>query len=166
MHVHDHGHGPAHGHRAGTRIALLGVFALTLAFAAVEIAGGVLTGSLALLADAGHMLSDTFAIALALFAVSLARLPATARRSFGLQRAEILAAFVNGLTLVLVSGWIAWEAIQRLDERPRLLGGWMLAVAAVGIGVNAAAAVILLLMIMVFVVAYFLLVARRTEETR
>jgi cobalt-zinc-cadmium efflux system protein len=123
---------------------LLGVFALTLAFAAVEIAGGILTGSLALLADAGHMLSDTFAIGLALFAVSLARLPATARRSFGLQRAEILAAFVNGLTLVLVSGWIAWEAIQRLDERPRLLGGWMLAVAAVGIAVNVAAAAILM----------------------
>jgi cobalt-zinc-cadmium efflux system protein len=123
---------------------LLGVFALTLAFAAVEIAGGVLTGSLALLADAGHMLTDTFAIGLVLFAVSLARLPATARRSFGLQRAEILAAFVNGLTLVLVSGWIAWEAIQRLDERPRLLGGWMLAVAAVGMAVNAAAAAILM----------------------
>jgi cobalt-zinc-cadmium efflux system protein len=144
MHVHDHEHGPAHGHRAATRRALLGVFALTLAFAGVEIAGGILTGSLALLADAGHMLSDTFAIGLALFAVSLARLPATARRSFGLQRAEILAAFVNGLTLVLVSGWIAWEAIQRLDERPRLLGGWMLAVAAVGIAVNVAAAAILM----------------------
>jgi cobalt-zinc-cadmium efflux system protein len=144
MHVHDHGRGPAYGHRAATRRALLGVFALTLAFAAVEIAGGILTGSLALLADAGHMLSDTFAIGLALFAVSLARLPATARRSFGLQRAEILAAFVNGLTLVLVSGWIAWEAIGRLDERPRLLGGWMLAVAAAGIAVNVAAAAILM----------------------
>lgn len=144
MHVHDHGRAHAHGRRATSRRALLGVFALTLAFAAVEVAGGVLTGSLALLADAGHMLSDTFAIGLALFAVSLARRPATARRSFGLQRAEILAAFVNGLTLVLVSGWIAWEAIQRLDERPKLLGGWMLAVAAVGIAVNAAAAAILM----------------------
>lgn len=144
MHVHDHGPGHAHGHRAASRRALLGVLALTLVLAAVEIAGGVLTGSLALLADAGHMLSDTFAIGLALFAVSLARRPATTRRSFGLQRAEILAAFVNGLTLVLVSGWIAWEAIQRLDERPKLLGGWMLAVAAAGIAVNAAGAAILM----------------------
>lgn len=144
MHSHDHGRGHAHGHRVASQRALLGVFALTLAFTAVEIAGGILTGSLALLADAGHMLSDTFAIGLALFAVSLTRRPATARRSFGLQRAEILAAFVNGLTLVLVGGWIAWEAIQRLDERPKLLGGWMLAVAAVGIAVNAVAAAILM----------------------
>ena len=110
----------------------------------VEIAGGVWTGSLALLADAGHMFSDTFAIGLALVAVTLARRPSTPRRSFGFQRAEILAAFVNGLTLVLVSGWIVWEAIGRLDDPPELLGGWMVLFAAIGLVVNAAAAGILI----------------------
>jgi len=138
------GHAHARGLRDASRRAMLGVLVLTIAFTAVEIVGGVLTGSLALLADAGHMFSDTFAIGLALAAVTLAGRPSTPLRSFGFQRAEILAAFVNGLTLVLVSGWIAWEAVQRLDERPEVLGGWMLAVAAVGLLVNSVAAAILL----------------------
>ena len=117
---------------------------LTLAFTAVEIAGGIWTGSLALLADAGHMVSDNVAIVLALVAVTLARRPSTPTRSFGLQRAEILAAFVNGLTLVLVSGWIVWEAIQRFGDTPEILGGWMLVVALVGLLVNVLAATILI----------------------
>jgi cobalt-zinc-cadmium efflux system protein len=139
---HQHaGHGL--GAEGTSRRALLAVLALTMGFTGVEVVGGLLTGSLALLADAGHMLSDTFAIGLALAAVTLARRPSTPRRSFGFQRAEILAAFVNGLVLVLVSGWIVWEAIGRLDERPELLGGWMLAVAVAGLAVNAGAALIL-----------------------
>ncbi len=142
-HAHRHAHGHGHGHGGASRSALVTVLALTLALTVVEVAGGLLTGSLALLADAGHMLSDTFAIGLALAAVTLARRPSTPRRSFGFRRAEILAAFVNGLTLVLVSGWIVWEAVARLDERPELLGGWMLGVAVVGLAVNAAAAAIL-----------------------
>jgi len=145
MHARHHGgHGHAHDHRDASRRALLGVLVLTVAFTAVEVVGGVLTGSLALLADAGHMLSDTFAIGLALAAVTLARRPSTPRRSFGFQRAEILAAFVNGLALVLVSGWIAWEAVRRLDDRPDVLGGWMLAVAVAGLAVNTLGAAILL----------------------
>jgi len=120
------------------------VLLLTLAFTAVEIAGGIWTGSLALLADAGHMVSDNVAIVLALVAVTLARRPSTPTRSFGLQRAEILAAFVNGLTLVLVSGWIVWEAIQRFGDTPEILGGWMLVVALVGLLVNVLAATILI----------------------
>jgi cobalt-zinc-cadmium efflux system protein len=120
------------------------VLLLTLAFTAVEIAGGIWTGSLALLADAGHMVSDNVAIVLALVAVTLARRPSTPTRSFGLQRAEILAAFVNGLTLVLVSGWIVWEAIQRFGDAPEILGGWMLVVALVGLLVNVLAATILI----------------------
>jgi cobalt-zinc-cadmium efflux system protein len=133
-----------HDHRSGSRRALLWVLGLTLAFTAVEVVGGIWTDSLALLADAGHMLSDNVALGLALLAVTLARRPSTPRRSFGLQRAEILAAFVNGLTLVLVSGWIVWEAIQRFGETPEILGGWMLVVALVGLLVNALAAAILI----------------------
>jgi cobalt-zinc-cadmium efflux system protein len=120
------------------------VLLLTLAFTVVEIAGGIWTDSLALLADAGHMVSDNIAIVLALVAVTLARRPSTPTRSFGLQRAEILAAFVNGLTLVLVSGWIVWEAIQRFGDTPEILGGWMLVVALVGLLVNVLAATILI----------------------
>jgi cobalt-zinc-cadmium efflux system protein len=143
MSQHDHAH-HAHDHRSSSRRALLWVLGLTLAFTAVEIAGGIWTDSLALLADAGHMVSDNVAIALALLAVTLARRPSTPARSFGLQRAEILAAFVNGLTLVAVSGWIVWEAIQRLGDTPEILGGWMLVVAVAGLVVNAAAAAILI----------------------
>ena len=140
-HGHDH-HG--HDHRSASRRALLWVLGLTLAFTAVEIAGGIWTDSLALLADAGHMVSDNVAIVLALVAVTLARRPSTPTRSFGLQRAEILAAFVNGLTLVLVSGWIVWEAVQRFDDTPEILGGWMLVVALAGLLVNVLAATILI----------------------
>lgn len=117
---------------------------LTLAFTVVEVAGGFFTGSLALLADAGHMVSDVLAISLALVAVTLARRPTTARRSFGFQRAEILAAFVNGLALVVVGAWIVWEALQRLDDPPEILGGWMLVVALCGLAVNAVSAAILI----------------------
>jgi cobalt-zinc-cadmium efflux system protein len=120
------------------------VLVLTVVFTVVEVAAGFFTGSLAVLADAGHMLSDTFAIALALVALTLAARPATPGRSFGFQRAEILAAFVNGLTLVLISGWIVWEAAQRFRDPPEVLGGWMLAVAVVGLAVNAVSALILM----------------------
>ena len=140
LHVHADG---LHDHRRASRRALLVVLLLTVGVTALEVAGGLWTGSLALLADAGHMLSDTFSTALALVALTLAQRPSTPRRSFGFQRAEILAAFVNGLLLVLVSGWIAWEALQRLDERPELLGGWMLAIAAVGLAANVVAVAIL-----------------------
>ena len=144
-HTHRHAphHGHAHDHRSASRRALLAVLVLTLAFTVVEVVGGVLTGSLALLADAGHMVSDVLAIGLALVALTLAQRPSSARRSFGFQRAEILAAFVNGLALVLVSAWIVWEAIGRLDDPPEILGGWMLLVALTGLAVNAGAAAIL-----------------------
>ena len=134
----------AHEHRRASSRALAVVLALAVGFTVVEIVGGIFTGSLALLADAGHMLFDTVAIGLALVAIALARRPATPRRSFGFQRAEILAAFVNGLTLVLVSGWITWEAIQRFRDPPEILGGWMFAVAVAGLAVNAVSAGILL----------------------
>ena len=140
---HDHS-SAGHDHRGASRRALLAVLVLTLGFTLVEVVGGVLTDSLALLADAGHMLSDTFAIGLALVAITLARRPSTPQRSFGLQRAEILAAFVNGLALVAVSGWVVWEAVRRFRDPPEVLGGWMLAVALAGLGVNALAAWLLM----------------------
>jgi len=143
-HGHGHRHGHAHDHRSASRRALLVVLGLTLAFTLVEVAGGIFTDSLALLADAGHMVSDAFSIGLALVAVTLAQRPASPRRSFGFQRAEIIAAFVNGIGLVLVSAWIVWEAIRRLDDPPEVLGGWMLVVALAGLAVNATAAAILM----------------------
>jgi cobalt-zinc-cadmium efflux system protein len=137
--VHDH---HAHGLRGSTR-ALAVVLALTACYTVAEAVGGVLTGSLALLADAGHMLSDTSALAIALFAAWLAQRPATPERSFGFRRAEILAALANGVGLVAISIWIFVEAFQRLADPPDVLGGWMLAVAAGGVAVNLFAATLL-----------------------
>jgi cobalt-zinc-cadmium efflux system protein len=132
-----------HTHRAGSRRALGLVLALTVAYTGAEIAGGLLTGSLALLADAGHMLGDSAALALALGAAWLATRPATPERSFGFRRAEILAALANGVALVAIAIWVFVEVIRRLDHPPHVLGGWMLLVAGIGLGVNLAAARIL-----------------------
>jgi cobalt-zinc-cadmium efflux system protein len=129
--------------RGKNRRALAVVLALTASFTVVEVIGGLLTGSLALLADAGHMLSDNLSLGLALFAVWLAGRPATPERSFGYQRAEILAALANGVTLVAISIWIFIEAYSRLWEPPGILGGPMLAVATLGLLVNALSAIIL-----------------------
>jgi cobalt-zinc-cadmium efflux system protein len=138
---HHHEHSHDHGN-AGRR-ALAIVFALTAGFMVVEVIGGLLTGSLALLADAGHMLSDAVSLGVALFAVWLAARPATPQRSFGYKRAEILAALFNGVTLVAISVWIFYEAYRRLSEPPEILGAPMLAVAVVGLLVNVAGAAIL-----------------------
>jgi cobalt-zinc-cadmium efflux system protein len=119
------------------------VLALTLAFTAVEVVGGLLTGSLALLADAAHMLSDNLAITIALLAVWLAGRPSTPERSFGWQRAEILAALVNGVILVALAIWIFIEAWGRLSDPPDVLAGWVAVVAVAGLVVNLAAATIL-----------------------
>ena len=140
----SHGKGEHEDHRReADRRALAIVFALTAAFMVAEVVGGLITGSLALLADAGHMLSDTFSLGLALFAVWLAERPVTPNRSFGYKRAEILAALINGALLVAISGWIFVEAYRRLQEPPEILGGWMLAVAALGLLVNVTGAVVL-----------------------
>src|SRR3954454_10414636 len=132
-----------HEHGAGNRRALAAVLALTAGFTVVEIIGGLLTGSLALLADAGHMLSDNLSLGLALFAAWLAQRPAAPNKSFGYRRAEILAALANGVTLVAVSVWVFVEAYSRLREPPEVLGTPMLLVAALGLLVNAAGATIL-----------------------
>jgi cobalt-zinc-cadmium efflux system protein len=140
-HTHEHEHG-THG-REGSSRALAIVLAITASFTVVEVAGGLLTGSLALLADAGHMLSDNLSLGLALFAAWLAGRPATPERSFGFRRAEILAALANGVALVAISIWVFVEAISRFREPTEVLGVPMLAVAALGLVVNAAGALIL-----------------------
>ncbi len=139
---HDHaGHGHTHPH--GDERRLFWALLLTGGFMVAEIAGGILSGSLALIADAGHMLTDTAALALAWFAARMARLPANPRRSYGYHRVQILAAFINGATLIGVAAWILIEAVQRFLEPVEVLGGIMLTVAAVGLIVNIAAFFIL-----------------------
>jgi cobalt-zinc-cadmium efflux system protein len=129
--------------RAQNRRTLGLVLALTASITVVELIGGLFTGSLALLADAAHMLSDNVAISLALVALWLAGRPSTPERSFGYQRAEILAALVNGAVLVALAIWIFVEAYGRFGDPPDVLGGWMLAVAAAGLAGNLAAASLL-----------------------
>ena len=139
---HDHGH-HHHGAGAGAR-QLAFVLFLTAGYTVVEVIGGLLTGSLALLADAGHMLSDSASLALALLAAWLGGRAVTSQQTFGYRRAEVLAALVNGLALVAISLWILAEAYQRFSRPPEVLGGWMLAVAVVGLIVNLVAARLLL----------------------
>ena len=122
-HGHGHDHGGAHAHagapdrhaREGVRRLRLAL-ALTSVFLVAEVVGGIVSNSLALLADAGHMLTDVAALGLSLFVAWFSRRPETARRTYGYLRLEILAAFVNGATLLLLSAWIIWEAISRFRE--------------------------------------------------
>lgn len=118
------------------RRRLAAVLALTVVVLAVEVVGGVISGSLALLADAGHMLTDAAGIGLALFAVTLAQRPATARRTFGWQRLEILAAAFNAVVLLGVAAFVLVEAARRLADPPEVAGGLMLAVAVLGLVAN------------------------------
>jgi cation diffusion facilitator family transporter len=135
------GHGHGHGHSSGTpsaryRRRLAVVLGLTIAVMAAEVVGAVVSGSLALLADAGHMATDALGVALALGAVSLAQRPARGRRTFGWQRVEILAAVANGLLLVAVAGYVVVEAVRRIGNAPEIGSGVMLAVATAGLAVN------------------------------
>jgi cobalt-zinc-cadmium efflux system protein len=116
------------------RMAL--VFGLTTAYMLAEAAGGFLTGSLALIADAGHMLTDAGALGLALFAMSYAERPATAEKSFGFYRAEVLAAFSNAALLLLISIYILYEAIKRFAHPPEITSTPMLIIAGIGLVVN------------------------------
>jgi cobalt-zinc-cadmium efflux system protein len=137
-----HQHGPE-GRALRNRRALGIALALIAGFTVVELAAGLLAGSLALLADAAHMVSDTASLGLAFFAAWLALRPATPRRSFGFQRAEILAALFNGVALVAVSIWIFVAAIGRLGDPPEVPGGWIFVVGVLGLAVNVVAAWVL-----------------------
>ncbi|KAJ1684623.1 hypothetical protein LUZ63_020378 [Rhynchospora breviuscula] len=131
-----HGHGHAAG-RAEDRRRLWFVAGITSLVLVVEVVGAVLSGSLALLADAGHMLTDVGGLLLALFASYVATRPANDQRTFGYHRAEILAGLVNALLLVAVFGYVAYEGVSRLVDPPPVQSGLMLAFAAVGLAANA-----------------------------
>lgn len=118
------------------RRALWTTFALTFAYFLVEVVGGILTNSLALLADAAHMLTDVGGLGLALFAAWISRKPATPARTYGYYRVEILAALTNAIVLFLISFYILYEAYRRFREPPAVASGPMLAVATVGLAVN------------------------------
>jgi cobalt-zinc-cadmium efflux system protein len=130
-------------HGAGNMKRVIVALALTGTFMIVEVVGGILAGSLALLADAGHMLTDTMALALAAVAFHVSKRPAEARRTFGYQRFQILAAFVNGLSLLLIVGWILFEAMRRFVSPVDVTGTTMLVVAAAGLLVNVIAFAVL-----------------------
>ncbi len=139
----DEGHDHASDVNEGNERRILWVMALTGAFMVAEVAGGLISGSLALLADAGHMLTDSAALALAWFAFRLGRKDADLHRTFGFHRFQILAAFVNGIALFVVAAWIVVEAGQRLISPVAVMGTEMFAVAAAGLLVNIAAFVVL-----------------------
>lgn len=155
-HAHDHAHGRGHdGHDHGTgghahrpegpgaARRIVWAMALTGAFMIAEVVGGILSGSLALIADAGHMLTDVAALALAHAGIRFGQRPADPRRTFGYRRLEVLAAFVNGIVLLALTVWIAFEAVQRFIAPVEVLSGPMLVIAVLGLIVNLASFAIL-----------------------
>ena len=139
MHVgHSHGGTVVNSSSSASRHqSRLGwAFGLAFAYFLVEVAGGLLTGSLALLADAAHMLTDAGGLALALFAIWFAQRPATPQKTYGYLRAEILSALLNAVVLLLMTMYILYEAYQRFRNPPEILSGPMLAVACIGLVVN------------------------------
>lgn len=147
---HDHGHDHAghshggHNHAAhATRTRLGWAAAITTLFMVAEVVGGVISGSLALLADAGHMFTDAGALGLAWFAAGIAQRPADWKRSYGFDRFSVVVAFANGLALFAIAALIVYEAVQRLFMPAEVMGVPMLLVAAAGLGVNIVAFFIL-----------------------
>lgn len=144
MHLHHHGHAQERTgdavplrEREGERRGLLLALATTTLIFVAELVGGWLSNSLALLADAGHMLSDALALLLAYLAITFAMRPATPSKTYGWHRLEILAALVNGVALVVISLFIIWEAWDRFVDPPRVDTGLMMAIAVVGLLANA-----------------------------
>jgi len=135
-HHHDHGPGHGHAHAPAKGRWLYVSLALTLGFAIIEAVGGWWAGSLALLGDAGHMFSDSMALGLSAFAAWIARRPPSLRHSYGFARAEIVAALVNGLLMLLVVAGIAFEALQRFQAPAPVAGKAVMLIAAGGLAVN------------------------------
>ncbi|CAM3606971.1 cation transporter [Brevibacillus invocatus] len=142
-HGHSHDHGHTHGKGANKK-ALLISLCITTTFLIIEVIGGFLTNSLALLSDAGHMLSDSSALFLSLIAMYFASKPPSPAKTYGFYRFEILAALINGVTLVLISLYIFWEAIERLAAPPEVSSLSMMGIAFVGLLANIAAAFVLM----------------------
>lgn len=139
--IQDHDHAREHSHVTQKRV--LGAMAVTGVILLAELVGGILTNSLALLSDAGHMFTDLAALGLSYFAISMARRPATDQKTFGFHRTEILAALANGVTLVVICLLIFFEAYQRLNNPPEVKTGGMLIVATVGLVANLVSALLL-----------------------
>ncbi|MCO4812713.1 MAG: cation diffusion facilitator family transporter [Gammaproteobacteria bacterium] len=135
-HQHDHDHAHVHEASESNLKRVMIALVLTGTFMFVEVVGGILSGSLALLADAGHMLTDTMALALAAAAFHVSKRPPGGSLTYGYQRFQILAAFVNGLSLLFIVGWILYEAVERFIYPRDILGETMLVVAAAGLVVN------------------------------
>lgn len=143
-HCHDHGpDGHSHDLRGASRRNLTSALVLIVSYMFAEIIGGILSGSLALIADAGHMLTDAASIGLALLALHFSTRPASARRTFGYRRLEILAALLNAVTLWLIAAWVVYEAYHRFTAIPDVKGEVMLTVGSIGLVVNLVAARIL-----------------------
>ena len=139
MHHHGHSHAnddEGHQHPVASRKRMLWAVLLTGSFMLVEVIGGLISGSLALLADAGHMLTDTAALLLAFYAMTLSAKPADSKRTFGYGRLQVLAAYTNGIFLVLLTAWIVWESLQRFYEPSPIQSTTMLVVAILGLIVN------------------------------
>jgi cobalt-zinc-cadmium efflux system protein len=144
-HGHSHGHGHGHGHsHTSNKKALLSSFILIAAFMVVEVIGGILTNSLALLSDAGHMLSDAAALGLSFFAIKLGEKQVSQEKTYGYKRFEIIAAALNGITLIVISLYIFYEAFQRFFAPPEVQSTGMLMISVTGLVVNIIAAWILM----------------------
>ncbi|ANU26671.1 cation diffusion facilitator family transporter [Planococcus versutus] len=131
---HDHDHFETV--RSGNKKALATALVITAGIMLVEFFGGLFTNSLALIADSGHMLSDTVSLALSLLAIWFAGRAVSAKKTYGSYRFEIITAFINGITLFVMAGIIIYEAVQRLYEPAEVQGGWMLIIAAIGLLAN------------------------------
>jgi cobalt-zinc-cadmium efflux system protein len=142
-HGHHHEHQHSHVDRSASRKALAGALVVLAVFFVVEVIGGLLTNSLALLSDAAHLLTDVAAVALALIAQWFANRPPSAKRSFGYRRVEIIAALFNGLTLWLIAVFICIEGIERISNPPEVDSGLMIIIAVVGAVAQAGVALIL-----------------------
>lgn len=140
---HHHGHhhqGPHHHHGPNNKKGLTIALLITSGIMLLEFIGGLVTNSLALLSDSGHMLSDAAALALSLIAMWFARKPPAPDKTYGFYRVEILAALFNGLTLFVIAGFIIWEAAERFLSPPAVASGTMMAIAAAGLAANLASA--------------------------
>ncbi len=145
-HSHSHGHGGhshSHAHTSNKKSLTLAFF-LIASFMIVEVIGGLVTNSLALLSDAGHMLSDAAALGLSLLAMIWGQRQASTSKTYGYKRFEVLAAFINGIALAVISLYIFWEAFQRFSQPPGVASTGMLIIAVIGLLVNIAAAYVLM----------------------